>query len=285
MLADWLAALGLPGAELSRTRSEAVLFSDDRHVLKIHRPGTVPGELARRLAAAAQTEELLSPVLEDPIALPSGLVQRLNSGAHASLWPRVEPLSQDPVRSLPWAQAGQLLSQLHVRPPGVVPAGGVSRAERALAWLEHTEQVEAEIVRAAADTLPDPRQTFAGSSLIHGDWHFGQLGRTVDGDWRLLDVDELGSGAPLSDLGRVAALYAIGVVEPAQWEDFVDGYRSGPSSALGATGPVWPAVDLQARWAVVIATVGLLRQVPAAVRNPDEPLTEFLQACHRMASA
>lgn len=284
-LAEWLAGWGMGAVDPLRSRSDALLFTDDRLVLKVHRPGTSPVELTQRLAAAAASEELLSPIELQPISLPRPIVQLLQSGSLGSLWPRVETLSPEtPAVELPWGEGGLLLSRLHTRAAPQVPAGGIGRALRALAWLECSRGESAEPVLAAAATLPAPELTFAGGTLIHGDYHFGQLGRPAGvAQWRLLDVDEVGTGAPLSDLGRIAALFAVGAIGPAQWQDFVAGYRAGPSGLLGAAGPIWHLVDPHARWAVVIAAAGLLRRPPDEA-NAGQLLTEFLKACHRIAS-
>ena len=56
-------------------------------------------------------------------------------------------------------------------------------------------------VRRAAAQLP-PEVWRAGSpdrprTLVHGDWHLGQLGRpSVSEPWLLIDVDDLGVGDP-----------------------------------------------------------------------------------------
>ena len=48
-------------------------------------------------------------------------------------------------------------------------------------------------------------------TLVHGDWHLGQLAR-VDAEWRLLDIDDVGLGDPAWDLGRPAGFWAAGLL-------------------------------------------------------------------------
>ena len=84
---------------------------------------------------------------------------------------------------------------------------------------------------------------------------------------------------------RPAAFRAVGLLPEAAWEALVAGYRSGPGDALPATGPVWDAVDLAARWAVVVAAAGLLRDGTDALGGAGhETLTAFIEACHSMQS-
>jgi predicted trehalose synthase len=45
-------------------------------------------------------------------------------------------------------------------------------------------------------------------TLVHGDWHLGQLGRRGE-HWVLIDVDDLGVGDPAWDLARPAGFWAL----------------------------------------------------------------------------
>ena len=77
----------------------------------------------------------------------------------------------------------------------------------------------------------------------------------------------------------------MGLLPESGWEDLVAGYRSGPGDALPRTGRVWEAVDMAARWAVVVAAAGLLRDgISALGSDEDETLTAFIEACHSMQS-
>ena len=129
-------------------------------------------------------------------------------------------------------------------------------------------------MRRAATALPDEVWR-AGSvnrpvTLVHGDWHLGQLGRAGAGvPWVLLDVDDLGVGDPAWDLARPAGFWAAGLIPDDEWARFVDAYRAAGGPALPEGDP-WPVLDAFARAAVV----------QAAAHHPDDGL--LLAACARM---
>lgn len=125
--------------------------------------------------------------------------------------------------------------------------------------------------RAAAD-LPD-KVWRAGSpdrpaTLVHGDFHLGQLGRR-GAQWLLIDVDDLGVGDPAWDLARAAGFWAAGLIPDDDWQSFVDAYRAASGPAL-PDGDPWPVLDGFARAAVV----------QAAAHHPDDEL--LVAACARM---
>jgi aminoglycoside phosphotransferase (APT) family kinase protein len=105
-------------------------------------------------------------------------------------------------------------------------------------------------------------------TLVHGDFHLGQLGRRA-GPWVLLDVDDLGAGDPAWDLARPAGFWAAGLIPDDDWAAFVDSYRDACGAALPAGDP-WPVLDPFARAAVV----------QAAAHQPDDELLHA--ACARM---
>jgi aminoglycoside phosphotransferase (APT) family kinase protein len=105
-------------------------------------------------------------------------------------------------------------------------------------------------------------------TLVHGDFHLGQLGRRA-GPWVLLDVDDLGAGDPAWDLARPAGFWAAGLIPDDDWAAFVDSYRDAGGAALPAGDP-WPVLDPFARAAVV----------QAAAHQPDDELLRA--ACVRM---
>ena len=225
-------------------------------VTKLHRPGTDPQALRARLRVAARSDCLLSPLALDPAPVGERWQTR---------WPRVDMVAPDPT-ALPWADAGRLLARLHREPTAdfSVPQGGLGRLARALARLG--QGPAADVIRQAAATLRPPvgRRPI---TLVHGDFHLGQLGR-FDDTFVLIDVDDLGIGDPATDLARPAGFWAAGLLPDAHWHSFLDGYRDADGPALPAGDP-WPVLDPFASAAVVAA----------AANQPDELL---VAACARM---
>lgn len=245
-----------------QTRSGADIVVDGDVVYKLHRPGTNPRALSVRLGIAARSDCLLSPLS----TVPEPAATRWRTR-----WPRMQTLAPQP-ESLPWPQAAQLLARLHREPPPPrVPVHGwPQRLRRAVDALRGGNQT----VRQAAAGLPDAAWR-AGSAdrpatLVHGDWHLGQLARPhADAPWVLLDVDDLGVGDPAWDLARPAGFWAAGLIPDDDWESFVDAYRDAGGPALSDDDP-WPVLDAFARAAVV----------QAAAYHPDDEL--LLAACARM---
>ncbi len=194
-------------------------------------------------------------------------------GRWRSFWPYVETVVPRPA-DLPWAEAGVLLARLHREAQSVElpPHGWPERLRRALDSLPD----KSEAVRRAAATLPDEvwRSGTPGrpATVVHGDFHLGQLGRLKAGTaWLLIDVDDLGIGDPAWDLARPAGLWAAGLIPDGDWTAFVDAYRGVDGPAISAGDP-WPILEPFARAAVV----------QAAANHPDDEL--LLAACARMAN-
>jgi aminoglycoside phosphotransferase (APT) family kinase protein len=247
-----------------RTRSGADITVDGGVVYKLHRPGTDPRALRTRLHIAAESGCLLAPLDTAPERV--GMRWRTR-------WPRVETVAPQP-DCLPWADAGRLLAQLHGEPvPHRVPTHGwPHRLRRAVETLRTAGG--GDVIRRAAAGLP-PEVWRAGSphrpkSLVHGDWHLGQLGRRdAQTPWLLIDVDDLGIGDPAWDLARPAGFWAAGLIPDDDWATFLDSYRAAGGPAL-APGDPWPVLEPFARAAVV----------QAAATNPDDEL--LVAACARM---
>ena len=244
-----------------QTPSGAQIVVDGDVVYKLHRPGTDPRHLTVRLGIATRSDCLLSPLVPTPE--PVGNRWRTR-------WPRVQIVAPQP-DCLPWADAGALLARLHrePRPPRVPPNGWPQRLRRAVDVLR--ESGNPAVRRAAAD-LPDvvwransPRRP---ATLVHGDWHLGQLGRR-HARWLLIDVDDLGVGDPAWDLARPAGFWAAGLIPDADWAVFVESYRGAGGPAL-PDGDPWPVLEPFARAAVV----------QAAAHHPDDEMLRA--ACVRM---
>jgi aminoglycoside phosphotransferase (APT) family kinase protein len=240
-----------------RTRSGAEIAVDGDVVYKVHRPGTDPRSLTARLRTAAESGFLLSPL--SMIPEPVGPRWRTR-------WPKVETVAPQP-ESAPWADAGRLLAQLHGESTTMrIPHGWPQRLRRMLRTTDD------DTVRRAAAELP-PQVWRAGSpdrpaTLVHGDWHLGQLGRAAE-SWVLIDVDDLGVGDPAWDLARPAGFWAAGLIPDQDWAAFLNAYREADGPAVPAGDP-WPVLDAFARAAVV----------QAAANHPDDELLRA--ACGRM---
>ncbi|MET0996063.1 MAG: phosphotransferase [Mycobacterium sp.] len=179
---------------------------------------------------------------------------------------------------LPWADAARLLARLHAEPVGdrLPPHGWPGRLRRTAERLRGTDTDAVATIGHAAAGLP-PEAWRAGSphrprTLVHGDWHLGQLGRrSPTAPWTLIDVDDLGLGDPAWDLARPAGFWAAGLIPDADWTTCLVPYRAAGGAALPpAPADPWPVLEPFARAAVVQAAAG----------NPGDEL--LLAACARM---
>jgi hypothetical protein len=245
------------GTAALTTPSGATVTVDGDVVTKLHRPGTDPQALERRLRVAARSDCLLSPLSLEPEAVGERWQTR---------WPRVDVVAPEP-GAVPWAQAGRLLARLHAEPIGdlAVPQGGPERLTRALARLG--DGPSADVIRRVAANLTTPASG-RPVTLVHGDFHLGQLGWCADA-LVLIDVDDLGVGDPAADLARPAGFWAAGLLPDAAWHAFIDGYRQAAGPGLPSGDP-WPVLESFARAAVVAA----------AANHPDDGL--LVAACERM---
>ncbi|TQM30666.1 phosphotransferase [Nocardia bhagyanarayanae] len=215
------------------------------------------------------------------------------------LLPRLHP---PPGHDLP--EAGDpLLPRLHPPPGHDLPeAGGPARVHRAMRRLreaEVTDRAAETVVCQAFAVLPEsfaaapesaglPESAAPRRTLVHGDFHLGQLVRADRADagrWRLIDIDDLGSGDPAWDLARPAALFAAGILEPVTWLRFLDAYRAAGGVAVPREGDEWIALDTPARAVAVQAAALALVAAAREKRELDDLDTALVDACRRIATA
>jgi aminoglycoside phosphotransferase (APT) family kinase protein len=250
-----------------QTRSGAEIVVEGDVVYKLHRPGTDPRALVTRLRIAVGSSALHSPLTTIP--------QQMGS-RWRTLWPRVETVVPQP-ECAPWAEAGRLLARLHEEAPPrrVPPHGWKHRLRRMLRSADN------DTIRSAAAELPGEVWR-AGSpdrptTLVHGDWHLGQLGRlAATAPWLLIDVDDLGVGDPAWDLARPAGFWAAGLIPDDDWAAFLQSYRDADGPAVPPGDP-WPVLEPFARAAVIHAAAS-----GVAHGDDDETQAALLMACARM---
>lgn len=263
---------------------------------KLHAPWTDGATLAARLRLAgdpALAGILLPPLAPEPLGV---------AGRWVTIWPRVDVVARDPDQ-VPWATAGTNLAALHLtgRPAGAarVPEHGaperLRRGLRALGTARPaTEQLRLarQTVLLAAESLPAPARvawcTGRPRTLAHGDWHLGQLGRlrgsAGDPRWRLVDLDDLGTGDPVWDLERPAAMWACGLLADEAWLTLVDAYRSAGGPALPGGGDPWPVLDAVAQAGVVQAAAGAVRRAVENAAALDDVDLVLVETCARIGS-
>ncbi|MFF5205954.1 phosphotransferase family protein [Streptosporangium sp. NPDC000396] len=269
-LIDELRRIGLryggPPAEVLPTRPDVIIVRAGSIVVKAHAPGSEKAALVRRMEAVAHPALrgiLLEPVTEEVVTVHDRLV---------TVWPAGTPVDSRDPDAAPWEAAARLLARLHAVPARALPplpaAGGPARVAATVARLDGDSAAEL-VVRRAFTCLP-ALDTGPGSPT-HGDWHMGQLVR-VQGEWILIDVDDLGTGDQAWDLARPAAWFAAGLLEPQVWHGFLSAYRAAGGQATG-TGDPWERLDLPAQ----AMTVQLTATAVAAAKREDRPLDEVEQ--------
>ncbi|WP_143448317.1 aminoglycoside phosphotransferase family protein [Kineosporia sp. A_224] len=294
-LAAWTTTLtGSAPTAVLRPTSGAVLAVCGDVVVKVHPAGTDAAALAARLRVAAAPDldgVLAAPLRAQPVPVPGAVLGAASDGNSqdlvATLWPRLDVLDTD-VAHPPWAPAARTLARLHrtaVPAAAALPAHGApARLRRALDRVAPlgNDGRAATVVRAGRHTEQDLAAAEPAGSLVHGDWHLGQLGRDVGGRWLLLDLDDLGLGDQAWDLGRPAGFWAAGLLDDASWTTFLTAYRAAGGPAVPPEGDPWPRLDLPARAEVVVAAARAVHRAHHGTEAWDDTAEALLTACARM---
>jgi aminoglycoside phosphotransferase (APT) family kinase protein len=264
-------------------------------VVKAHRAGTDEAALRGRLSAAAD------PLLSGILVPPAGRLRRVRD-RWVTVWPAGRPVDPAGFGDVPWADGARLLARLHAVPAealatGPPPAGGPDRVARAVARLPGGDPAAGQVrlayaalpgwARGEPDAAPPRPDAAAGArhrGLVHGDWHLGQLIATPGAGWRLIDIDDLGVGDPVWDLARPAALYAAGVLPPADWDTFLGAYRASGGCALPADRDPWRWLNTPAQALAVQLAATCVVTAAEEGRPLDENETALVRACGRIAA-
>ncbi|MFE0678262.1 phosphotransferase family protein [Streptomyces sp. NPDC058867] len=270
-------------------RADGTVVRHGAAVAKAHAPDADSAALAVRLETAARLPEVLLPPLPGS---PTSLGNR-----PVTCWPYGTPVDPQDPDSAPWEAAGTLLARLHRRPPlpGTPTMRGPEKAARAVDRLRsalagHPCRAAGPVLRAWR-TLPawaraETPAPGGAPALCHGDFHLGQLVRhpAPHGPWRLIDVDDLGTGVAAWDLARPAAWFACGLLSPEEWDRFLAAYRAAGGPAVGAHGDPWATLDVPARALTVQTAATAVAKAVRADRTLDEVEMSLIDACVRMAS-
>ncbi|AUX44606.1 aminoglycoside phosphotransferase [Sorangium cellulosum] len=265
-----------------------------------------------RLVTAWPAGEPVDP--EDPDAAPWEEAARLLARLHATPLPAVAAAGRLPRAGAPYRV---LRAMARLRTAARTPAA--IAVEEAFASLPPPASGATAAPAGQPGARWRAEQTEA---LLHGDFHLGQVIRVADppqapqaphsphalaagaglagasgaggapsldpragpraGGFRLIDVDDLGTGDPAWDLARPAAWLAAGLLPPEVWWRFLSAYRAAGGRAVPAEGDVWPALDAAARALAVQSAALAVASAGREARPLDEVEEALVDACRRM---
>ncbi|WP_176736432.1 phosphotransferase family protein [Oligoflexus tunisiensis] len=279
------------GRILSR-RSDRLVIRVGSVVVKAHAPGTHADNLRARLELLfhePMQKIFLTPLHHD--------VWHVSGQLLATLWPVGVPL-EGHLGTAPWDKAACLLAQLHsltitsTQHARKLPrCRAMKKVGQTLAQLEDAgsdpTDPAVKAVLSAARTLNLDDDDGELTTMVHGDWHFGQLLSLTRGDHdtlRLIDPDDMGLGDPAWDLARPAAFFAAGLIPPDVWMSFLKHYRNAGGPAIPEDGDPWLTLEKPARALIVQCAASALiraRRKKRSILDAERPL---LEACQRIAS-
>ncbi|TYC12608.1 aminoglycoside phosphotransferase family protein [Actinomadura syzygii] len=261
----------------------------DRHGVLVVRVGDVAvkahqADRGHGFVERARLAGTLPGILVGPLGPPLDV-----DGRMVSVYPFGVPV--DPRQELPWEDGARLLAALHsATVPADAPSWGrPARVARLVSELGHGPA--ADEVRRAFATLPTwirgeaaepPKEN---TCLIHGDWHLGQMVCAQDGQWRLIDIEDLGRGDPAWDLARPAALYSAGVLSPDEWGRFLGAYTEAGGPAVPAGADPWTTLDIPARTLAIQIAATCVKTAGREDRPLDGAEQAMVDACGRISAA
>ncbi|MGW7354920.1 phosphotransferase family protein [Streptomyces sp. NPDC054784] len=177
---------------------------------------------------------------------------------------------------------------VYARPPEPAPAHAATPHAVAAHLVERVWAGLPAWCRAEAGAGPPRTDVPPAYALCHGDFHLGQLVRAPApyGPWRLIDVDDLGTGDPVWDLARPAAWFAAGVLPPDAWQRLLHAYRYASAERGGApwADDPWPRLDAPARALTAQTAATAVAKAVAEVRPFDAYEEALVSACARIAA-
>ena len=284
VIAELAAFGGIPGEPVVLVdRRDVTVVRVGTRVVKLHAPEA--DRLDDRLTVATRHPD----VFVAPIPFDTGLTARLDD-RYVTRWPYGVPVDSAEPDAAPWTEGARLLGRLHAGDPSRLPSmRGPARLLGAVARMRDcSESTSATTVYDALATLADwtlgtaPPPVEQPIGLTHGDWHLGQLVH-IDGDWRLIDVDDAGAGPITWDLARPAAWFAAGMLDDATFGGFLREYAAAGGTAVPEGDP-WRVLDEPARALTVqVAAIAVVNAARDG-RPLDEVEELLIESCRRIVA-